>query len=138
MTEPTSHCGTCTMCCRSLGVEELNKPAWTRCTHSRPGTAHGCAIYADRPPSCQSYECAWHQTQQVTHPWPPELRPDRCGVIFDGGARDGQLVARVALGAERKLNSPEVQAIFQGAWEKNIPVFTMIGPHKRRLTGVRK
>ena len=40
-------CGSCSECCRLIGVEELAKPAGQWCTHCDPG--HGCRIYPERP-----------------------------------------------------------------------------------------
>ena len=40
----TRHCGGCTLCCKLIPVEELNKPAGARCKHVRTGK--GCSIYA--------------------------------------------------------------------------------------------
>ena len=39
----------------------------------------GCAIYDDRPESCLTYQCVWLQDQVM----PDDLRPDRCGVMFE-------------------------------------------------------
>ena len=35
-------CGTCTLCCKLLGIKEINKPDWTWRTHCKPG--RGCEI----------------------------------------------------------------------------------------------
>jgi hypothetical protein len=51
------HCGGCTLCCRLIPVEELGKPAGTRCEHQRTGK--GCAIYERRPVSCREWSCLW-------------------------------------------------------------------------------
>jgi hypothetical protein len=51
-------CGTCNMCCYALSIDEpLNKPAGDMCKNCAPGV--GCKIYADRPPVCSDYYCAW-------------------------------------------------------------------------------
>jgi hypothetical protein len=50
-------CGSCTLCCKLVPVEELAKKAGTRCQHVR---AHkGCSIYAHRPLSCREWSCMW-------------------------------------------------------------------------------
>jgi hypothetical protein len=92
----TNHCGSCRACCRGLGVTELEKPEWKACKHQ--SKAHGCKIYATRPLSCQQYECLWLSWRKAGKPIPPQLRPDRCGVIFDEETHeDGPvIVARVA------------------------------------------
>lgn len=81
-------CGTCTMCCKTLGVDELDKPANTWC--SRCSIGKGCTAYDDRPASCRDFECVWLQSQHRRHgeaAMPPELRPDRSHVVI-GLTRD--------------------------------------------------
>jgi hypothetical protein len=92
MGEETNHCGSCSMCCRLLSVQAddggVFKPFLKWCQHAvRPGG--GCGIYADRPQSCRTFECLFAASQRGRGPngeaWdvmPPEMRPDRCGVIF--------------------------------------------------------
>lgn len=50
-------CGTCTLCCKVLRIEELDKVHGAWCVHAKPG--RGCAIYADRPQSCRAFHCGW-------------------------------------------------------------------------------
>lgn len=69
-------CGTCTMCCKLLGIKELDKPSDKWCPHCDVG--HGCKIYADRPPSCVEFACAYIMEPDL----PEELRPDRCRVVM--------------------------------------------------------
>jgi uncharacterized protein len=87
MTETGVGCGDCRLCCRILEVKEIGKPFLKWCAHAVAGV--GCAIYHDRPESCRAFECTWLTSQRGQGPngeaWermPPELRPDRCGVIF--------------------------------------------------------
>lgn len=71
-------CGECTVCCKTHGVRELNKPSGKWCEHCKIG--EGCSIYAERPKECGEFKCAWllgikggslHQ------------RPDRTKVVPD-------------------------------------------------------
>jgi hypothetical protein len=80
-------CGDCRLCCRVLEVKEIEKPFLEWCRHPKRGV--GCAIYETRPESCRAFVCTWLASQRAGPPdgapWdrmPPELRPDRCGVIF--------------------------------------------------------
>jgi hypothetical protein len=57
------------------GEARFNKPAGTPCQHL---IQIGCAIYADRPPVCRRFECAWISAPNL----PEALRPDRSGVLF--------------------------------------------------------
>jgi hypothetical protein len=77
----TRNCGDCHACCVTLGFEArpdespFAKPAGEPCPHLCSG---GCGIYADRPPVCRRFRCAWLQESTL----PASLRPDRCGVLF--------------------------------------------------------
>lgn len=50
-------CGACSMCCKLMEITELAKPIGEWCPNVRKGS--GCAIYADRPPSCAAFSCGW-------------------------------------------------------------------------------
>lgn len=50
-------CGPCTLCCKLLGVPELEKAPDVWCQHATKGK--GCAIYRQRPGRCQEFECLW-------------------------------------------------------------------------------
>ncbi len=69
-------CGTCSLCCTILRVDELAKPAVRDCLHQRG--AQGCAIHATRPPICRAYRCLWLQGGLED-----DERPDRTGGIVD-------------------------------------------------------
>lgn len=70
------HCGTCTLCCRLVPVDELAKPGGQRCRHQRHS---GCMVYETRPLSCRAWSCAW-----LADPTAGELsRPDRAGYAID-------------------------------------------------------
>lgn len=67
-------CGECTACCYNCKVDELNKPARTMCGNC----TNGCSIYATRPHSCKTFECAWLQGEMFD-----DQRPDKCGVMIE-------------------------------------------------------
>ena len=67
-------CEGCEVCCTVCEVPELSKPSDKRCGHCNGG----CAIYAERPPSCRSFDCYW-----LTSELSDSLRPDKCGVMFE-------------------------------------------------------
>lgn len=87
-------CGSCSVCCKSLRIEEpeLKKFAGVPCQHLK--AQGGCPIYNDRPSLCRTWYCGWR-----VFGIGPEMRPDRCGVLirFDGKAlcfqpvNDGQV-----------------------------------------------
>jgi len=70
MVVPGRACGTCSLCCKVLGVFELAKPAGKWCTHCRPG--NGCDIYATRPFACRRFYCEWTISKGLGPEWRPE------------------------------------------------------------------
>lgn len=86
MNEPEG-CGDCRLCCKLLSVQAddggaVFKPFLKWCEHATRGV--GCAIYATRPRACRTFECTWLASQRrvPAERMAPELRPDRCHVIF--------------------------------------------------------
>lgn len=69
-------CGTCSLCCTILRVDELAKPAGRDCIHQRG--PHGCGIHATRPPICRAYRCLWLQGGLEDGE-----RPDATGGVVD-------------------------------------------------------
>ena len=70
------------MCCKVLNIKELKKPPGLWCSHALPGK--GCGIYADRPPVCRVFYCAWMQDPKFSPEWKPQkskfvvfVQPDR-------------------------------------------------------------
>lgn len=76
MTAEGKSCGTCGMCCKLLGVAELEKAAGRWCGHYRRGT--GCAVYETRPGACASFECLWLDSMKLDDAW----RPDRAKFVL--------------------------------------------------------
>lgn len=70
-----NECGECTACCTLLPIEWLDKPADTTCVHCDAG----CLIHDTKHYECSSFECSWLQSNVDS----PELRPDKCGVVFE-------------------------------------------------------
>jgi hypothetical protein len=68
---PGRACGSCTLCCKTVAVAELAKPAGTPCQHCR--LAKGCAIYEARPAGCRDFYCEWMLSEKFGREW----RPDR-------------------------------------------------------------
>jgi hypothetical protein len=62
-------CGTCTLCCKLLAIDELSKAPGVWCPHARPG--RGCAIYADRPHSCREFHCGYLVMESLSPAWHP-------------------------------------------------------------------
>jgi hypothetical protein len=79
-------CGKCNLCCRIMGVRELDKPRNIWCQHVVKGK--GCSIHPDRPATCREFECIWLQNQDL----PDEFRPDRIHAFLTSTAEEGGVV----------------------------------------------
>lgn len=64
------------MCCKSLQIDELDKPMGLMCENCVAGA--GCAIYESRPQVCRDFLCEWLMDRNLSSIY----RPDRIGVIF--------------------------------------------------------
>ena len=87
----TNQCGECTLCCTLLPIEWLDKPAGETCVHCDGG----CLIHDTKHHECASFECSWLQSNVDN----PDLRPDRCGVIFEKSG-DGEFFGTVVPGGK--------------------------------------
>lgn len=75
---PNRECGNCKECCFHLPVEPLDKPAGVACVHLIESPCGSCDIYAQRPNACKLYTCSWLDGLLDF-----DLRPDRCGMLFE-------------------------------------------------------
>jgi len=78
MTDVKRQCGECTLCCRLLPVQSINKPSNTRCAHQRHT---GCKLYHDRsafPLACAAWTCRWLINKSGA-----TSRPDRLHIVID-------------------------------------------------------
>lgn len=84
-------CGSCSLCCRVLRVDELRKLGGTPCAHQR--AEGGCGIHPVRPGICRAYRCLW-----LRGGLGEDDRPDRLGAVLDvvGGAGEAWLEIREA------------------------------------------
>ncbi len=91
---PVNHCGDCRACCTTLFIKDgdFEKPSNQTCRHV---CATGCAIYWRRPSVCRTFVCNWLASQTRNDRMGPELRPDRCGVIFSADSNGDPLVFEV-------------------------------------------
>ena len=64
-------CGTCSLCCKVVGIPEMGNAPGSWCRHARPGK--GCAIYATRPFLCRSAYCEWMTQPALGPEWKPEV-----------------------------------------------------------------
>ena len=117
-------CGSCTLCCQLVPVEEIGLPAFTRCPKLRSVVyaTPGCSIYPDRPRSCKAWNCQW-----LVEDWPDDLRPDRCGVVVDiipeliwvNGKEMPAIQMWAASGAEMSFMDDPIAAVVRAAVEQD-------------------
>lgn len=97
-------CDGCTVCCSVFGVEEINKPVWTKCEHL---SDRGCGIYDTRPTHCRGFYCMWQNGLGTAGE-----RPDKLGVIFapTNGKTDftGEMEIQAYEVVPLAFNKPEV------------------------------
>src|SRR5579864_223479 len=113
---PGRTCGSCSLCCKLLRIEELEKPVGTWCNHCASGRG-GCAIYDQRPRECRTFYCSWLVTPQLGPEWRPmtakmlilQETPRQIAVYVDTGSPTawrrepyyGQLKTWARAGVER-------------------------------------
>ena len=62
-------CGDCSLCCKVMAIDKLEKPAASWCRHCKPG--QGCLIYERRPAECRSFNCLWLTDDRFGPHWKP-------------------------------------------------------------------
>lgn len=111
MTSPSNKCGSCTACCRVYSIPEFSKPAGPWCQHCTVGK--GCKIYETRPARCADFQCLWLQSQEqdAAKPLAPELRPDRCKVVFAPSTNPKVMTAITMPGRPDAWKAPAVREL---------------------------
>ena len=79
---PRRRCGSCTLCCKLLAVQEIQKPAWTLCTKCDEG--QGCRIYDARPAQCRLFNCHFLTNSGLREQWRPSKSRIVVVVAADG------------------------------------------------------
>lgn len=130
MTEANERsCGSCTACCKSLEVIELEKPMNKWCIHCNIGK--GCKIYATKPASCTEFRCEWIKGRMKE-----EHRPDKTMVILDyfklpEGLPEG--VLQIWEVSEGRLSSDYVKEITGRALELGVWVSHISTRGKKKM-----
>jgi hypothetical protein len=73
---PGKSCGDCSLCCKLLGVDALEKAPGQWCAHFKRGG--GCGIYETRPKPCRVFHCLWMGSERLEDAW----RPDRARFLM--------------------------------------------------------
>lgn len=82
---PGKSCGSCTLCCKVLGITALQKPEGKWCQHCTPGV--GCRMYEQRPDECRSFFCLW----LVDPGLGPEWKPERSKFVLTASAEGNRM-----------------------------------------------
>lgn len=85
-------CAGCTMCCKLLSVEPLNKPRQKWCGHCNIGV--GCRIYESKPRECSAFHCGYLLNKEVTEAW----KPAHCRMVLDFEPHANRIVIHVDSG----------------------------------------
>ncbi len=73
---PAKPCGECSLCCKILRINVLEKPAGVWCHHFAKG--QGCSIHASSPGECRRFQCYWTLSDVLGEEW----RPDRSKLVI--------------------------------------------------------
>lgn len=77
----TRMCGPCSLCCKVLGIEELNKPKNVWCVNAKRG--HGCVVHETIiPQSCIDFVCMWLEKEHKDGGLREEFRPDKIHAVL--------------------------------------------------------
>lgn len=114
-------CGSCTACCKTHSVSEIQKPAGKWCTDCTIGK--GCNIYPSRPSQCRDFRCEWLKGFGEE-----SERPDRVKYVLDyathrDGPQPGILqIWEVTEGALRRRSVNETTRFFltKGIWVSHL------------------
>jgi hypothetical protein len=63
-------CGKCSLCCKVIEIDEINKPPGVWCSDCAPGKG-GCRIYETRPDPCRHFLCRWLLEPGLGDEWFP-------------------------------------------------------------------
>jgi Fe-S-cluster containining protein len=70
-------CDECSLCCKVIGVREIDKPRGQWCKHYKAGK--GCAVYLTRPAVCRDYTCRFKIDPELDEIW----RPSECRMVIN-------------------------------------------------------
>ena len=74
-------CDGCTLCCKVIGVREINKPRGRWCDHC--DVSKGCSIHSISPAACKAYACRFQVDPELDENW----RPSKCGLVINTDRR---------------------------------------------------
>ena len=126
MTDAQRQCGDCSLCCKVLGIPELNKPKDEWCPNFAAGI--GCRIYADRPPSCHNFACRWLNDATMG----PEWKPSLCKMVID--SKPGLFVVHVDPAVTRPWRAEPYYSVLRRLSAQGLTRGTLVMAIERRRT----
>jgi hypothetical protein len=80
MTEPSARaCGSCSLCCKTMDVAALSKPAGAWCKFCTVNgqmngrvSGKGCSQHMLRPKQCREFQCVWLMDGRLGPEWKPD------------------------------------------------------------------
>jgi hypothetical protein len=72
---PGRNCEGCTLCCKLLGVAELDVAPLIWCPHCKAKA--GCSIYEQRPTECRQFVCEYLRDPAIGNHW----KPSKCKMV---------------------------------------------------------
>ena len=85
---PGRRCGSCTLCCKVMGVAGIAKPQGVPCQHC---TMSGCSIYETRPDDCRQFHCRFLTDPRLKEVW----RPSRSKIVLSQSLSGNRIAAHV-------------------------------------------
>lgn len=79
-------CSGCTMCCKLLAIDVLEKPRGAWCSHCDQKS--GCKIYESRPDACRGFYCGYLRLPQIDDRW----KPSKSKFLINYEDRAGRIV----------------------------------------------
>ncbi len=125
-------CGNCKLCCKLLGVKELDKPAGKWCDHCDKTGTLGCRVHAteQQPPSCKEFQCGY-----ILGDLDESYRPDKSHVILTGQEDGlGCLIVHVDPLHPDAYKAPKIDKVLNALVDRGgLNGVTLIIGEKRRI-----
>lgn len=119
-------CGECSLCCRVMGVTEINKPEGVWCDQVSEDRSRGCLVYATRPETCRGMDCLWKAGAL-----PEVLSPHRTRVVAVASETAvGPTILLYLTESSRAHKFNRAIDIWMG---QNVPVILIYKNHRRML-----
>ncbi len=124
---PSKTCGSCSLCCKVMSVDDLGKLQGVWCSYFKKGP--GCSIHGSHPLSCQAFQCLWLLSPTM----PDAVRPDRSKIVFSLDDEGRRIIARCDPDHPNAWRQPDIYRQLKhwskDGWGKGRTVWAMINRH---------